>query len=214
MFVKDFMTKNVITARVDEKVSDAITKMKENNIKHLPIMDGDKIYGIVSIKEIEEYSPSKATSLDIFELHYLLSKIELKEIARKDVVTISPNVPIEEAGAIMYKKRIGSLIVVENDKFVGMISDRDIFKLLISITAAESKGIRIYTQIPDAAGTISEIINILSKFNIKVHAIFTSYENTPTGKRNVVIRAAQTENINELEAKLKENYSPVEIQVF
>jgi acetoin utilization protein AcuB len=214
MLVKDFMTKNVITAHVDEKVSDAITKMKENNIKHLPIIDGDKIFGIVSIKEIEEYSPSKATSLDIFELHYLLSKITLKEIARRDVITITPDVPIEEAGAIMYKNRIGSLPVLENGKLVGIISDRDIFKLLISITAAQSKGTRIYTQILDTAGTIAEIVNIVSTFNTKVHAIFTCYENAPDGKRNVVIRTTQIENIDDLEKQLQKKYDFVLIQKF
>ncbi|OSS42987.1 CBS domain protein [Desulfurella amilsii] len=214
MLVRDFMTKNVITAQVEEKVSNAITKMKENNIKHLPIIDKDKIFGIISIKEIEEYSPSKATSLDIFELHYLLSKITLKEIARRDVITITPDIPIEEAGAIMYKNRIGSLPVLENDKLVGIISDRDIFKLLISITAAQSKGVRIYTQISDAAGTIAEIVNIISKFDTKVHAIFTCYEKAPAGKRNVVIRTTDIANINGLEKELKEKYDSVLIQKF
>ncbi|MGC8502851.1 CBS and ACT domain-containing protein [Desulfurella sp.] len=214
MFVKDFMTKKVITAQIDEKVSDAITKMKENKIKHLPIMDNDKIFGIVSIKEIEEYSPSKATSLDIFELHYLLSKMTLKEIARRDVITITPDVAIEEAGAIMYKNRIGSLPVLENNKLVGIISDRDIFKLLISITAAQSKGIRIYTQISDTAGTIAEITNIISKFNTKVHTIFTCYENAPKEKRNVVIRATDVSDLNELESQLTKKYGSVLIQKF
>ena len=213
MFVRDFMTKKVITAQIDEKVSDAITKMKENKIKHLPIMDNDKIFGIVSIKEIEEYSPSKATSLDIFELHYLLSKMTLKEIARRDVIT-TPDVAIEEAGAIMYKNRIGSLPVLENNKLVGIISDRDIFKLLISITAAQSKGIRIYTQISDTAGTIAEITNIISKFNTKVHAIFTCYENAPKEKRNVVIRATDVSDLNELESQLTKKYGSVLIQKF
>lgn len=214
MFVSDFMTKNVITAQIDEKVSDAITKMKENNIKHLPIMDEDKLFGIVSAQEIEEYSPSKATSLDIFELHYWLSKLTLKEIAKRNLITVSPDTPIEEAGTIMHKNRIGSLLVLEDNKLVGIISDRDIFELLISITAAESKGIRIYTQIPDAAGTISEIINIISKFNAKIHAIFTSYKNTSHGKRNVVVRATQVENISELETQLKEKYGSAVIQSF
>jgi acetoin utilization protein AcuB len=94
MYVSDWMSKKVFTVGPDDYLSDAITLMREKGIKHLPIVKGDKLKGIISDRDIKEYSPSKATALDIYELHYLLAKTKIKEIMITKVITTAPDTPV------------------------------------------------------------------------------------------------------------------------
>ena len=93
MHVSDWMTKKVLIVRPDDFVSDAVSLMKENRIKHVPVVKGGRLKGIISDRDIKEYVPSKATSLDVYELHYLLSTTKVKTIMHKSVVTTTPGTP-------------------------------------------------------------------------------------------------------------------------
>ncbi|MCX5718600.1 MAG: CBS domain-containing protein, partial [Nitrospirae bacterium] len=109
MFVSNWMTKNVFAVTPDDNISDAIRLLKENRIKHLPVVEGDRLRGILSDRDIKEFTPSKATTLDIYELHYLLAKTKIKEVMKKQVITTTPDTPIEEAAMILYDRNIGCL---------------------------------------------------------------------------------------------------------
>jgi acetoin utilization protein AcuB len=114
------MTKNPITVDSETLVIDAQKIMKENNIRRLPVVDKGKLLGIITKHDLLEASPSPATSLSVHELNYLLSKMKVKEIMKKNPVTLAPDTAFEEALKIGQDKRIGSFPVVENGKLVGI----------------------------------------------------------------------------------------------
>ena len=123
MFVSHWMTRKVYTVTPDESVSDAVNLMKEKKIKHIPVIKDGKLKGIISDRDIKAFTPSKATTLDIYELHYIFAKTKIKDVMNTKVATTTPEKPVEEAAALMYDQNVGCLPVLENGKLVGIISD-------------------------------------------------------------------------------------------
>ena len=95
MFVSDWMTKKVYAVMPDDSISDAIRLMKEHRVKHLPVVEEARIKGMVSDRDIRDFSPSGATSLEIYELHYLIAKTKVREIMQTKVITASPDTPLK-----------------------------------------------------------------------------------------------------------------------
>src|SRR3989304_8349002 len=106
MFVSDWMTRKVFTVAPDDSVSDAIRLIREKGIKHIPVVKDNRLKGIVSDRDIRDFSPSRATTLDVYELHYLLARTKVREIMKPRVFTTSPDTPAEEAAKLMYDKKI------------------------------------------------------------------------------------------------------------
>lgn len=163
MRIRDMMTKNPITVDSDTFVLDAQRIMKENNIRRLPVVDKGKLKGIVTKHDLLEASPSPATSLSIHELNYLLSKMKVKEIMKKDPVTISPDTPFEEALRIGQEKKIGSFPVVENGKLVGIATESDLVRFLTRALGVREEGSRI--TIEGLGGKLSDLEKIIQTVN-------------------------------------------------
>ncbi len=211
MFVSDWMTKKVYTVTPDDGIADAKRLMKDHRIKHLPVVRDAKIKGIVSDRDIRDFSPSRATTLDIYELHYLIAKTKVRDIMRAKVITTGPDTPIEEAAIVLYDKNIGCLPVVETGRLAGIISDRDIFRALIDITGAREGGHRIFATIEDRPGSIKEITDIIRKHGFRLQSILTSYAQVKEGYRNVVIRTKGRGNFSGMSAEL-EDFAGVKIR--
>ena len=212
MFVSDWMTKKVFTLTMDDYISDALSIMKEKKIKHVPVVKNDTLKGIVSDRDIKEYSPSKATTLDVYELHYVLANTKIKEIARTKILTTSPDMPIEEAAMIMLDNNVGCLPVIDNLKLVGIISDKDIFHALVDITGARRGGLRICVTVDDRAGSIREVADIIRSFNYRLLGILTSYEGVKEGSRRLVIRAKGKGSFNELKDAITSRYGVCDVR--
>ncbi|MCK9420285.1 MAG: CBS and ACT domain-containing protein [Nitrospirae bacterium] len=212
MFVSDWMTKKVFTISPDDYLSDAITLMKDKKIKHLPVIRNGKLKGIVSDLDIKDYGPSKATTLDIYELHYVLAKTMIKQIMITKVITASPDLPVEEAAMIMLDYNIGCLPAVDNGNLVGIISDKDIFHALVDITGVRHGGIRICVTIEDRAGSIREVADIIRKHNFRLLGILTSYEGIKDGYRRVVIRTQGKGDFNGLRAEIERTFGSCQIK--
>src|SRR5690606_35636264 len=120
MYVKNRMTKNPYSIEVNASISDAVALLREKGLKRLPVVDGEHVVGILTQSDIHKVSPTKATSLSIFEINYLLSKLTVKDAMSKNAVTIEADSLLEEAAVIMREKRIGTLPVVEGGKLVGI----------------------------------------------------------------------------------------------
>ncbi len=206
MFVSDWMTKKVYTEDADNYLSDAIAVMKEKNIKHLPIVKGDRVKGILSDRDIKEYSPSKASALDIYELHYLLAKTKIKDVMRTKVITTSSDTPIEEAAMVMLDKSLGCLPVLDDNCLCGIISDKDIFRALVDITGARHGGNRICVTIEDRPGSIREVADIIRKHDYRLQGVLTSYEGMKQGYRRVVIRTSGKGNFTGLKSDIEKTY--------
>jgi acetoin utilization protein AcuB len=129
--IKDWMTKEVVVVSPKTTVPDAHRLMTEKGIRRLPVMDRDKLVGIVTRGDVRGAEPSEATTLSIWELNYLLARLKLSEIMTRKPVTISPNATVGEAAQVMLDNKISGLPVVDgNGKLVGIITESDIFRLV------------------------------------------------------------------------------------
>ncbi|MBF0558632.1 MAG: CBS domain-containing protein [Nitrospirae bacterium] len=212
MFVSDWMTKKVFTVATDDGIMDALAIMKENGIKHLPVVKGDKLKGIISDRDIRGVTPSSASCLDVYELHYLLAKMKVKEIMKTPIFTTTPETPVEEAAMVLYDEQIGCLPVVENGKIAGIISDRDIFRALIDVTGGRHGGSRIYMTIEDRPGSIKEVADIIRKHGFGLQAILTSYEGVREGYRCIMIRTNRKGNFMPLKNEIEKRYKGAKIK--
>lgn len=132
--VRDWMTPNPITVTPSTTVPEANTLMKQGRIRRLPVVDNGKLVGIVTLGDIREASPSDATSLSIYELNYLVAQLTVEKIMTKDPVTIDPNTSIKKAAKLLLEHKIGSLPVMDGGMLVGIITESDIFRVLVRET--------------------------------------------------------------------------------
>lgn len=194
MFVSDWMSTSVYTAHSDSPLSEAVKVMRERKIKHLPVVDKkNAVVGVLSDRDIKEYMPSKATTLDVYELHNVLLETKVTKVMKKKVLTAKPDLPIEEAAMIMYDNNIGCLPIVESGKLVGIISDRDLFRVLVDITGVRQGGNRFYVVMPDKPGVTGEVLDIVKKHGFRVDSVLTTYEGVEKGYKRVVVRTAGKE---------------------
>ncbi len=136
--VRDWMTPNPITISPRTTLPEAHQIMKEKRIRRLPVVDENgHLVGIVTLGDIREASPSDATSLSIFELNYLLARLTVDKIMTRKVITVTPDTPVYEAARLMLEHKIGGLPVVENGRVVGIITESDIFKMVVRLAAEE-----------------------------------------------------------------------------
>ena len=163
MRIKDVMTKNPITVDSETLVVDAQKIMREKDIRRLPVVDKEKLVGIITKHDLLEASPSPATSLSIHELNYLLSKMKVKEIMKKNPVTLTPDTPFEEALRIGQDKKIGSFPIMENGKLVGIATESDIVRFLTQALGVKEEGSRI--TIEGLGGKLSDLEKIISIVN-------------------------------------------------
>lgn len=170
MKVKDRMTAGVKIVQMDTSITEAFRLMKENNVRRLPVVQDGKVIGIVTLTDLNQASPSSATSLSIHELNYLLAKTKIKDILPKKqtVVTVTSNNYIETAAKIMRQNRISGLPVVDNGELVGIITETDIFDALIDILGVNEPHTRIDLYVANGPGSLAEVTGIIAKRNINI----------------------------------------------
>ncbi|MFN4190455.1 MAG: CBS domain-containing protein [Pseudothermotoga sp.] len=186
MFVKDAMTQEVITISPDSTFSEAMDLIRKRGIRRLPVVKDGKVVGIVTEKDLLSASPSQATTLDVWELTSLLNKLKIKQIMRKEVIHVHPNTPIEDAAKIMADKKIGSLVVLEEEKLVGIITESDIFKVFTNILGAREKGIRYVFRLQNVPGILSRILYLMYQSGGDLISVST-YEKSEQ-EYNVVVK--------------------------
>jgi acetoin utilization protein AcuB len=150
MLVRVRMSANPVTIGADTPITEALRVMRESQVHRLPVLDDEgRMVGIVSEKDLLYASPSPATSLSIYEMHYLLSQLKVTELMTRDVISVAPDVPLEEAARIMADNSIGGLPVLEDGKLVGIITETDIFKVFLELFGAREHGLRLTLEIPE-----------------------------------------------------------------
>lgn len=186
MFVKDQMIKNVVTVTPLTSVPDALNIMHENGIKRLPVINKDKLVGIVTENDLLKVSPSPATSLSIFEINFLIGKMTVKEIMAKKPVTVSPDTTIEEAALIMRKKKVSGLPVLDEGMLVGIISESDLFDAMIELFGLKRPGKRLTIEVDDIPGVLADLSRIMKELNINI--INVANRKRTDGKVEIIIR--------------------------
>jgi len=162
MLVGERMSSPPIVIPPDMSVSEALTLFKKERIRRAPIVKDDKLVGIVSEKDLFNASPSPATTLSVWEMSYLLSKLTVAEVMTKDVITVTKDTPIEEAARIMADNKIGGLPVVEGSRVIGIITETNLFKMLLELMGAREKGIRVTALIKDQPGMLAKITQAIA----------------------------------------------------
>ncbi len=193
MRIRDMMTKNPMTVESETLVMDAQKIMKENGIRRLPVVDKGKLVGIITKHDLLEASPSPATSLSVHELNYLLSKMKVKEIMKKNPLTLTPDTPFEEALKIGQEKKIGAFPVVENGKVVGIATESDIVRFLTRALGIKEEGSRITIEgLGGKWGDLQKIISIADQHQAVILSMI-SLERPEKKDWMVVLRLKTTE---------------------
>lgn len=188
MIVSKRMTANPTTITSAMTIVDALQLMRSNKFRRLPVVDSGKLVGIVTDRDLREVSASPATSLSVFELNYLLAKMQVKDIMTKKVVTISAEATVEEAALLMYNNKIGGLIVVDDQAaVVGILTETDIFKAFVDAMGLPQGKTRLSIVVPDRLGVVNDISGVFKEQGVSIGS-FVSYP-TEDGQYEVVIRA-------------------------
>ncbi len=192
MLVSNWMSKPVITVDKNDSMKEATRLFKENNIRILPVMDRENLVGVVTDRDLKRASASDATSLEIHELLYLLTQIKIKEVMTQNPITVTPDFSVEETAQLLLKNKISAVPVVdENGRVVGIITQTDLFKVLTNLTGVDKKGVQFAFTIEDRPGSIKQITDIIRGYGGQLVSILTSYQNAPSGYRNLYVRAYQ-----------------------
>jgi acetoin utilization protein AcuB len=174
MLVSERMSTPVITVHPEMPMQEALKRMHQENVRRFPVVNnkGDLV-GIVSEGDLLQASPSDATSLSIWEVNYLLSKILVKEIMTRDVITITDSTPIEEAARIMADNKIGGLPIMRNSDLVGIITETDLFKIFLELLGARESGVRIAALVPDVPGELAKLTKAVFEVGGNIVALGT-----------------------------------------
>lgn len=206
MLVANWMSKNIITVDENDSMQDAMKLLKAHDIRMLPVMKKKKLVGIVTDRDLKRASASDATTLEIHELLYLLTRIKVKNIMTKKVITVPPDFTVEETALVFQKNKIsGAPVVDSTGNLVGTITQTDLFRVLISLTGVTKGGIQFGLKIEDRPGSIKEVADIFRMYGGRMVSILSSYDQVPEGYRKVYIRmrCIERSNLQKLIEKLE-----------
>ena len=180
MKVRDIMSQNVVTISSNTSIAAAKRIMAAHHIRRLPVVDKGKLTGLVTERGLEKVSPSKATSLSVWELSYLLEKTTVKDIMEKSVITVSPDMDAEEAIAVAQASKVGSLIVLEDNMIAGIVTTNDFFyKIINPLLGIGMQGSRIEVKEAGDGPSIESILSEINKEGLKVSSIHIEQEGKP-----------------------------------
>jgi acetoin utilization protein AcuB len=164
MLVKDLMTPDPVCISRLRSVAEAADLMQRQGVRHLPVVDDDgKLVGLVTRSSLGKALPGMGTGLTRFEFNYLTSSTAVSDVMITDPVLIEEDEGVEDAARIMNVNRISSLLVMRDDKLVGIITDTDLFGALLELLGAHRSGVRLTVQIPDRAGELARVTGAIAK---------------------------------------------------
>lgn len=182
MLVRDTMTRNPVTVLPSMSVQDALALMREKRIRRLLVADAQgKLVGIVSEKDLLYASPSPTTSLSVYEIPYLLSKLSVEKVMTRQVLSVTEDAPLEEAALVMADRKIGGLPVLKEGKLVGIITETDVFRTFLKLLGGRSKGVRATVRTAGAKGTFAKITGAISEAGGDILGFGSIDVQTPSG---------------------------------
>lgn len=173
MLVEDVMQRDVITVNPKTTLPEALRLAKGRGVRHLPVMDGPDLVGIVSDRDLKRAMASPATSLERHELHYLLEKVTMAEIMTRAVITVGPMLPVEEAARLMVKERISALPVTEQGKVVGIVTETDVLDLFLKAMGAGEPSSRLDVFLPEGDHALADAIDAIEGTGASISSIVT-----------------------------------------
>jgi acetoin utilization protein AcuB len=190
MFVRDYMTRNPITVTPETTFPQAIKAIRNNKIRHLPVVEDNKLVGLIVENDLLSNQPSQATTLSVFEIYALLDSLLVSKMMSRPVITVEGDCPIEEAARIMVENKISCLPVVDGNNLVGIITETDIFKSLVMVLGGKERGLRLTLRLPDKVGELAAISAKIAESGGNIVAITSSSHGLEGGLRDVTIKEA------------------------
>ena len=202
MLIRDIMTTNVVTIPSSASISDAKRIMEAHRFQRLPVVDKGKLVGIVTARRLESVSPSKATSLTVWELTYLLNTTPVREIMEKNVITVSPDTTNEEAVALAQSHKVGTLVVIEDGHVVGIVTTNDFFyKIINPVLGLGDPGSRIEVIGAGTGKALEEIISTINKLGLEI--ITLHIEVLPDKSEKDICVHVNSDDVSQLVNELK-----------
>lgn len=163
MYVKDRMTANPYTIRPNASISDAFSIMKDHGFHQLPVVKNGKLVGMLTETELQNVTPSKATSLSVYEINYLLTKLDVAQAMSTELITIESDALLEKAAVLMRSHGVRALPVMDGKKLVGIITQSDVFDAFIDMMGARNAGARIEVIVPNKPGVGVEVMKVIGE---------------------------------------------------
>ena len=163
MIVKNVMTRNPFTINQHDPVTDAQSLMRREKVHRLPVINNArKLVGIISEKDLLYASPSPASTLNVYEMSNLLSKLKVERVMTREVLTVASETLVEDAARILVDNNIGGLPVMDGDRLVGIVTESDLFRLLIDLFGTRTKGVRTTLRVPERPGEIADMARVIA----------------------------------------------------
>lgn len=180
MLVGERMSKPVITVRPDTSMPEALDMMRKEHIRRLPVVNQrGELIGIVTETDLLKASPSEATSLSIYEVTYLLSKLTVDRIMTRKVITTTEDTPLEEAALIMTDNNFSGLPVMRGKELVGIITESNLFRIFLELLGARRAGIRVTVSLPDKPGELANLTRAIHNAGGNIIALGTAMGESP-----------------------------------
>jgi len=207
MLVKDWMSREVITVEEDVSIMKASKLMKEKGFQHLPVVRQGRLTGIVSDRDLKEAHPSKATTLDINELYYLLDKLKVEKVMSKNPYTVSGDETTEKAAVLMLEHDISALPVVDRKgDLQGIITKGDVFRAMVYLSGIYQAPLQLCVEIEDRPGSIRKVNEVIRAHGGRIVSMITTYEQAPKGSRHLYIRTKDVGDEDALFADLENKF--------
>jgi acetoin utilization protein AcuB len=204
MFVRDYMQKEPATICGEATLLEAVDFLHTKEVLTLPVMDGDKVVGVVTDRDVRKASPSSAPKLHDHDMEYLLKKIKVSDIMSRMVVTVSPHATVEEAAKMLHDRKIKGLPVVDEGKLVGLITVNEVLEFFSELFEKNEGAATFELKLDGEAGNLMEALKIIVSHggNI-VNAMTAPIEKEGAGKEIILkVEGEDTEGImKDLEAE-------------
>ena len=189
MLIRDWMAKDVYTVEEDTSLLRVTRLMSEKKIRRLPVVNKEKLVGIVSDRDVKDASPAKTTTMDVHELYYLFSGVKVKDIMTSKPIVLSGDDSLEKAALIMLETKISGIPVTDKENnLIGLLSETDVLRGFIHTSGIKDGTLQYIFDLEDATGAVSDVIRTLKNNNMRVISMTTSFEDTPKGVKRFAIR--------------------------
>jgi len=194
MLVRNWMNPTVISIEAQAPMTEALQLMKDNQIQTLPVYDQEALVGVLTDRDLKRASASDATLLEVHELLHLLTRIKVRDIMSRNPITVPDTFTVEEAAEVLHSHHISGVPVMDDQgRMVGMITQADLFKALMSLTGVKRRGLHLAFEVEDRPGSIKALVDIIRQYGGRMASILSSYDRAPQGFRRVYLRAYQVD---------------------
>ncbi len=189
MLVKNWMDTRVVTIGDEDSMEKAVKLMKQNDVRMLPVLRQGRLVGVVTDRDLKRASASEATTLEVHELFYLISRIKVSTIMSAPAISVPPDFTVEETAEVLLRHRIsGAPVVDDQGRIVGTITQAELNKLIIALTGLGHRGVQFAFLLPDEPGSVKLVADEIRSFKGRLLSILTAYDRVPEGYRKVYIR--------------------------